>query len=79
VHLYIEDDDGDVIYNRSKNSFVCTSGSRVHAKFGVRYTGPKNCENSAVPSNQVSKGSVFVTATTGDGSLDDSLKILCKR
>jgi hypothetical protein len=79
VNLYVEDDDGDVVFNGSKNSFVCTSGSRVHAKFGVRYTGPENCKDSAVPSNQISKGTLFVNATTGDGFVDDTLKIQCKR
>jgi hypothetical protein len=79
VNLYIEDDDGDVVINGRKNSFVCKSGMTVNAKFGVRYTGPENCKDSAVPSNPISKGTLFVNATTGDGSLDDSLKIQCRR
>ena len=79
VNLYIEDDDGDLVFNRSKNSFVCTAGQKVHAKFGVRYTGPENCKDSAVPSKQSSRGSLFVTASTADGSLNDTLKIQCKR
>jgi len=79
VNLYIEDDDGDMVFNRSKNSFVCTAGQKVHAKFGVRYTGPDNCKDSAVPSKQTSRGSLFVIASTADGSLDDTLKIQCKR
>jgi len=79
VNLYIEDDDGDLVYDRSKNSFVCTAGQKVHAKFGVRYTGPENCKDSAVPSKQTSRGTLFVNATTADGSMDDTLKIQCKR
>jgi hypothetical protein len=79
VNLFIEDDDGDVIFNRSKNSFVCTAGQKVHAKFGVRYSGPENCKDSAVPVKQVSSGKLFVNATTADGSLNDNLKIQCKR
>ena len=79
VNLYIEDDDGDLVFNRSKNSFVCTAGKRVHAKFGVRYTGPENCKDSAVPAQQTSRGTLFVNATTADESLDDTLKIQCKR
>jgi len=79
VNLYIEDDDGDEVFNRSKNSFVCTAGKRVHAKFGVRYTGPENCKNSEVPVKQVSSGRLFVNASTADGSMDDTLRIQCKR
>jgi hypothetical protein len=73
------DDDGDLVYDNSKNSFVCTSGEKVHAKFGVRYTGPENCKDSAVPAQQTSMGTLFVNATTADGSYDDTLKIQCKK
>ena len=80
VDLFIEDDDGDEVFDRRKNSFVCTAGKRVHAKFVVQYRGPENCENSAVPSEQASRGEIFVTATTADGPpLNDTLGILCKR
>jgi len=79
VNLYIEDDDGGLDFDRSKNSFVCTAGKRVHAKFGVRYTGPENCKNSEVPVKQVSSGRLFVNASTADGSMDDTLRIQCKR
>jgi hypothetical protein len=79
VNLFMEDDDGDVVINRSKNSFVCTSGSKIHAKFGVRYKGPENCKDSEVPIQQTSRGTLFVNATTADGSYNDTLKIQCKR
>ena len=79
VSLTIEDDDGDEVFDGSKNSFVCTAGKRIHAKFVVRYRGPENCENSAVPSVQTSRGDLFVNATTADGPLNDILGILCKR
>ena len=79
VNLYIEDDDGDLVFDRSKNSFVCTAGTTTNAKFGVRYTGPENCKDSAVPAQQTSRGTLFVNATTSDGTLDDTLKIQCKR
>jgi hypothetical protein len=79
VHLFIEDDDGEVVNDSSKNSFVCTSGSKIHAKFGVRYNGPENCKDSEVPIQQTSKGTLFVTATTADGVYEDTLKIQCKR
>ncbi len=79
VSLHIEDDDGEVIFDGSKNSFVCTAGNRVNVKFGVVYRGPENCENSAVPSPQTSRGEIIVNATTAAGSLNDVLGILCKR
>jgi hypothetical protein len=79
VNLYIEDDDGDLVFDRSKNSFVCTSGMTTNAKFGVRYTGPENCKDSAVPAKQTSSGRLYVNATTVDGGLNDTLKIQCKR
>jgi hypothetical protein len=79
VNLTIVDDDGDLVFDRDKNSFVCTSGKKVHAKFGVRYTGPDNCKDSAVPTRQTSSGTLFVNATTADGSHDDDLRIQCKR
>jgi len=79
VTLSIVDDDGDVVINRTKNSFVCESGKQTHMKFGVRYEGPVNCAGSVEPSAQVSKGDLFVTATTIDGSMDDTLRIQCKK
>jgi len=79
VNLKIVDDTGDGVLDSSKNSFVCTSGSTVHAKFGVRYTGPENCKDSAVPVSQTSRGTLFVTATTADGLHTDTVKIQCKK
>jgi hypothetical protein len=79
VNLYIEDDDGDVVIDRSRNSFICESGMTAHVKFAVRYEGPKNCEGSAVPTGQVSKGDLFVTASTSDGVYSDRLRIQCKK
>jgi hypothetical protein len=79
VTLRIVDDDGDVVIDRTKNSFVCESGKQTHMKFGVRYEGPENCAGSVAPTRQVSKGDLFVIASTADGSLDDTLRIQCKR
>jgi len=76
VHLYLEDDDGDVIIDRSRAGFVCTAGKKTHAKFTAYFEGPKNCKDSAVPVGQ-SKGSLTGLATTGDGSLNISRKITC--
>jgi hypothetical protein len=79
LSLYIEDDDGDVVIDTSKGPFTCGAGKITHVKFGVRYKGPENCAGSAVPSGQVSNGDLFVTASTLDGQLDDTLRIQCKR
>jgi hypothetical protein len=79
VTLHIEDDDGDVVIDKTKNTFVCESGKQTHVKFGVRYEGPENCADSVAPTTQVSQGDLFVTASTSDGSLDDTLRIQCKR
>jgi hypothetical protein len=78
VRLTIVDDDGGLVFDRNKNSFVCTSGEKVNAKFGVEYSGPENCKDSAVP-DKTSTGTLFVNATTADGSYDDTLKIQCKK
>jgi hypothetical protein len=79
VNLYIEDDDGDVIIDSYKNSFICQADKTTHVKFGVRYEGPENCAGSVAPTNQTSNGELFVTASTVDGELDDTLRIQCKR
>jgi hypothetical protein len=80
VSLRIEDDDGDVIIDRSKSGFVCVGQQQVFAKFWVSYEGPKNCKDSAVPTgNAPSQGDLFVTVTTEDGSLIPTRGIVCKR
>jgi hypothetical protein len=79
VNLLILDDDGGVIIDATKSSITCESGKNTHVKFGVKYEGPENCKGSSVPSGQVSKGDLFVTATTNGGSLDDWLGIQCKK
>jgi hypothetical protein len=79
VTLHIEDDDYDVVFDGTKNGFVCESGKTTHMKFGVRYVGPENCKGSVEPTGQVSQGELFVNASTGDGSLDDTLRIQCKK
>jgi hypothetical protein len=80
VHLTILDDTDDVIIDAdAKGLFTCVSGRVTHVKFGVRYQGPENCKGSVAPTQQVSQGDLFVTASTNDGSLDDALRIQCKR
>jgi hypothetical protein len=77
--LFIRDDDGDVVFAGTKNGFICTSGSAAQAKFGVRFRGPENCKDSAVPTGQISSGDLFVNANTVDGSLDLTGMIRCRR
>jgi hypothetical protein len=77
--LRIEDDDGDVIIDRSKSGFVCIGQQPVFAKFGVSYGGPKNCKDSAVPTGNVSHGDLFVTVTMEDGFLIPTRRIVCRR
>jgi len=79
VTLFVQDDDGDVVFDNSKSGFVCKSGTTTNAKFGVRYTGPENCKDSAVPTKQTSTGTLSVHASTSDSSYDDTLKIQCKK
>jgi hypothetical protein len=76
VSLRIEDDDGDVLIDQSKSGFVCVGQRLVGAKFVVRYEGPKNCKDSAVPTG---RGDLFVTVTTEDGSLIPTREIVCHR
>jgi len=76
VSLYLEDDDGDLIVDRSKTGAVCTNGTKTYVKFPVSFEGPKNCKDSVVPVNQ-SKGTVSVQATTADGTVLTTRKITC--
>lgn len=76
VAVYLVDDDGDVIIDRTKMGFVCTAGKKTHAKFTTYFEGPKNCKDSAVPVGQ-SKGSLTGMAVTDDGALNISRKITC--
>jgi hypothetical protein len=78
VNLSILDDD-EVVFAGNKTGFVCTSGTSVQAKFGVRFRGPENCKHSAVPNAQTTRGDLFVTAWTLDGSLDVDRSILCRK
>ena len=79
VTLTILNDSGGTVIDSTKNSFVCESGKNTHVKFGVRYEGPRDCKDGVVPVGQVSKGDLFVTASTTSASLDDTLGIQCKR
>ena len=77
VSLFLEDDDGDVILDRSKPGFVCSAGEKTYAKFTAFFEGPKNCKNSAVPATQTSQGNISAVMTTDDGALTATRKILC--
>jgi hypothetical protein len=79
LDLSIVDDDGDpVAVGNGKNGY-CEAGKNTHMKFWVRYVGPENCKDSAVPTQQVSRGDLFITATASGGALDDKLGIQCKK
>jgi hypothetical protein len=79
VNLFIEDDDGDVVFDGSEEGLVCTSGAKLQANFEVRFQGPENCKDSAVPSGQSSDGDLFLNANTVDGSLDMTRNIRCSK
>jgi hypothetical protein len=79
VNLFIEDDDGDVVFDGSGEGFVCTIGVKLQANFEVRFQGPENCQGSAVPSGQFFDGDLFVNANTEHGSLDEIKKNRCSR
>jgi hypothetical protein len=72
------DDDGGGIINSTKDA-SCKSGTNTHVKYWVKYEGPDNCKNSAVPDQQVSRGDLFVFATASGGTLKDKLGIQCKK
>jgi hypothetical protein len=79
VSLFIVDDDGDVVFNGSQSGFVCSPGVKLQANFMVRFEGPENCKDSAVPSGQATDGDLFINASTEDGSLDRVRTIRCSK
>jgi hypothetical protein len=79
VNLFIEDDDGDVIFDGSGDGFVCMAGVKLQANFEARFEGPVNCMDSVVPSGQSSDGDLFISANTVDGSLDVTRNIRCSK
>ena len=80
VNLFIEDDDGDVVFFGSKKGFICKAGEeKTNAKFGVRFRGPENCAGSIVPVENISAGDLFINATTVDGTLDVVRRIRCRK
>ena len=79
MSLSLEDDDGMPIpVSNAKAPVVCTAGRSAKAKFAATYTGPENCKDSRSPPHRVSKGRVYITATTDHGVLNQTGKILCK-
>jgi hypothetical protein len=78
VDLVIVDDDGDGILDDSKSGIVCESGATTHVKFVARFDGPENCKDSEFPT-PYTRGNINVTATSDDGSLAVTRKILCRR
>jgi hypothetical protein len=79
VHLSIVDDNGVPVAVSNGKDAYCEAGKNTHIKFWVKYEGPENCKDSAVPTQQVSRGELRVNATASGGSLDDKLGIQCKK
>jgi hypothetical protein len=78
LNVHLEDDDGDLILDRSTPGVVCTANKMTDVKFTARFEGPKNCEGSLAPGHQVTHGDLFVALTTDDGLLNATRQIACK-
>jgi hypothetical protein len=78
VDLVLVDDDGDGILDARRSGIVCTSGATTYVKFVARFDGPENCKDSEYPT-PFTRGDINVTATSDDGSLEVTRKILCRR
>jgi hypothetical protein len=78
LSLFLQDDDGEVILNRAKLGLVCSFGQKTTVKFTAWFEGPKNCKDSAAPGGQPTQGDIFALATTDDGSLLVTRKIMCR-
>jgi hypothetical protein len=79
VSLFIEDDDGDVVFTGSGEGFVCSPGVKLQANFDMRFQGPENCKDSAIPSGQATDGDLFVNASTEHSSLNEVRTIRCSK
>jgi hypothetical protein len=72
INLTMVDDDGDILVDTSKTT-VCGADTTTNVKIGVRFEGPLNCENSAVPSGgpgrqSFSTGTITSTAIGSRGT-----------
>ena len=80
VNLRMVDDDGDVLVDSAKN-FVCLNegpNDLPTAKRDVFWQGPKNCENSDVPTGKFSTGDITATVSiAGQTDFVEVLNIKC--
>jgi hypothetical protein len=70
INLRMVDDTGDVLVDRPK-SVVCSGRPNVvtSLKIPVKFVGPKNCKDGAVPSGKkLSTGNIMSTATGSPGT-----------
>jgi hypothetical protein len=77
------DDTGDLLIDRSK-TIVCSGrpNEATTLKFPVRFEGPKNCKDGAVPAgNKVTTGAITSTATGSPGTVAyvGTTSIKCKQ
>jgi hypothetical protein len=82
INLRMVDDTGDVLVNRTK-SVVCSGRPNVvtSLKIPVKFVGPKNCKDGAVPSGKKpSTGNITSTATGSPGTAVyvENTRIKCK-
>jgi hypothetical protein len=77
INLTMVDDDGDILVDKNKTA-VCSADATTNVKIGVRFEGPLNCENSAVPSGGPGGRQSFSTGTitsTGTGSPSTPVRV----
>jgi hypothetical protein len=84
VKLTMVDDDGDIIVLERGKTVVCNGDAATNVKIGVRFEGPVNCKDSAVPRDfrsKQSRGFITTTATGSAGTTDhvEDTKIRCRR
>jgi hypothetical protein len=82
VNLRMVDDTGDVLVDRSK-SVVCSGrpNELTAVKIPVKFEGPNNCKDGAVPTgNKPSTGNIASTATGSPGTpvYQETTRIKCK-
>ena len=76
VHLRMADDNGELLINSAKN-FVCENEGPNDLSTQERkvfWQGPKNCENSAIPTGKFSNGDI--TATVSIAGQPDYVEVL---
>jgi hypothetical protein len=83
VELTMVDDDFDLIVFKRGKTIVCNGETTTNVKIGVRFEGPLNCKDSAVPGGGSRAQSVGLITSTGTGSAGttvyvEATKIRCR-